>query len=72
MIKKSCAKSADGYVNYGATVMAKGFVDEAIECFQKALEYYPNHFEATYNLGKKKMVGYIFIFFSISSNFVIQ
>lgn len=52
MIKKSCAKSADGYVNYGATVMAKGFLDEAIECFQKALEYNPVHFEATYNLGE--------------------
>lgn len=67
MVKKSNAKSADGYVNYGASLMAKGLIDEAIEWFQKALEINPTHFEATYNLGKRKIrksekiiINYIF------------
>lgn len=53
MVRKSKAKSADGYVNYGASLMAKGQLDKAVECFQKALEFNTNHFEATYNLGRK-------------------
>lgn len=52
MIKISNAKSSDGYVNYGASLMAKGILDAAIECFKKALEFTPTHFEAIYNLGE--------------------
>lgn len=52
MVKKSKARSPNGYVNYGASLMAKGFLDEAVECFKKALEFNKTHFEAIYNLGK--------------------
>lgn len=43
--------NANGYVNYGACLMAKGHLDKAIQCFQKALELEPNHFEAIFDLG---------------------
>lgn len=52
VVKKTDAKNADGYVNYGASLMAKGLLDDAAECFQKALEYNPTHFEAIFNLGE--------------------
>ncbi|KAJ8973762.1 hypothetical protein NQ317_017564 [Molorchus minor] len=39
IVKITNAKSANGYVNYGACLMAKGHLEEAITCFQKALEY---------------------------------
>lgn len=43
--------NANGFVNYGACLMAKGDLDKAIDCFQKALELDGSHFEAIFDLG---------------------
>lgn len=43
--------NANGFVNYGACLMAKGQLDKAIQMFQKAIELDSNHFEAIYDLG---------------------
>lgn len=43
--------NANGFVNYGACLMAKGQLDKAIQMFQKAVELDSNHFEAIYDLG---------------------
>ncbi|KAJ8956024.1 hypothetical protein NQ318_006300 [Aromia moschata] len=51
VVKTTNAKNPDGYVNYGACLMVKGQLDEAVSCFQKALEYDPTHFKAIFNLG---------------------
>ncbi|CAG9770980.1 unnamed protein product [Ceutorhynchus assimilis] len=43
--------NANGYVNFGACLMAKNHLDKAIQSFQKALALDSNHFEAIFNLG---------------------
>jgi tetratricopeptide (TPR) repeat protein len=50
-VETSPTKSADGFVNLGACLMAKGQADDAMNCFKNALELDPTHFEAIYNLG---------------------
>ncbi|XP_028129725.2 intraflagellar transport protein 88 homolog [Diabrotica virgifera virgifera] len=51
VVEKQNAKSAEGFVNYGACLMAKDNLGEAITCFQKALACDPTFFEAIFNLG---------------------
>ncbi|CAG9821542.1 unnamed protein product [Phaedon cochleariae] len=51
VVEKTNAKSAEGYVNYGASLMVKGKLGEAESCFQKALKIDPTFFEAIFNLG---------------------
>uniref|UniRef100_A0AAR5P8U6 No mechanoreceptor potential B n=2 Tax=Dendroctonus ponderosae TaxID=77166 RepID=A0AAR5P8U6_DENPD len=43
--------TADGFVNYGACLIATGQLDRAIQCFRKALDLNPDHFEAIFDLG---------------------
>ncbi|XP_060535116.1 intraflagellar transport protein 88 homolog isoform X2 [Cylas formicarius] len=43
--------TAGAFVNRGACFMAKGDLRKATDCFERALEADPGHFEATYDLG---------------------